>query len=123
MEDPLMGPSIFYEAILISNWVSEKDRGHYDAMNKGIERASGEIIGILNSDDCYQPESLGRVARALQQHAEWNGLFGDVVYVDGQGKEIFPRKEACYDYDVLRFGNVCYVIHPTLFLRRAPTKP
>lgn len=100
-------------------WSSEKDRGHYHAMNKGLERASGDVIAILNSDDCYFPETLSEVVAALQEHSEWDGLFGDIVYVDGDGREIFRRKEARYDYDVLRFGNICYVIHPTLFLRKS----
>ena len=93
-------------------------------MNKGIERASGEIIAILNGDDCYREGALSKVATAFERNPEWDGLFGDIVYVDGQGGEIFRRYEAAYDYDVLRFGSVCYVIHPTLFVKeeclRAP---
>jgi glycosyltransferase involved in cell wall biosynthesis len=100
-------------------WTSEKDQGHYDAMNKGIGRSTGDVIAILNSDDCYRDGALQKVAEALQKHPDWEGLFCDVVYVDHYGKEIFRRKEACYDYDVLRFGDVCYIVHPTLFLRRA----
>jgi glycosyltransferase involved in cell wall biosynthesis len=99
-------------------WVSEKDQGHYHAMNKGIERASGEIVAILNSDDCYRAGALTNVAAAFKKNPNWDALFGDVVYVDGQSKEIFRREEAIYDYDVLRFGNVCYVIHPTLFVKK-----
>lgn len=100
-------------------WTSEKDEGHYDAMNKGIQRSTGEIIAILNSDDCYRDGALLRIAEGFQKHPDWDGLFGDVVYVDGNGKTIFRRKEACYDYNVLRFGAVCYILHPTLFLKRA----
>ena len=99
-------------------WVSEKDRGHYHAMNKGIERASGDVVAILNSDDCYRPNALRKVASAFGKHPDWDALFGDVVYVDGESREIFRREEACYDYDILRFGNVFYVIHPALFLKK-----
>lgn len=98
-------------------WISEKDRGHWHAMNKGIERASGEVVAILNADDCYREGALQKVADAFVDHSEWDGLFGDVVYVDAQSREIFRRAEACFDYDVLRFG-ICYVIHPTLFVKR-----
>jgi glycosyltransferase involved in cell wall biosynthesis len=100
-------------------WISENDQGHYHAMNKGIERASGDIVAILNADDCYREGALRRVAEAFAQNPEWDALFGDVVYVDGKSREIFRREEARYDYDVLRFGNVCYVIHPTLFAKKS----
>jgi glycosyltransferase involved in cell wall biosynthesis len=100
-------------------WISEKDQGHYHAMNKGIERASGDVIAILNADDCYRDGTLFKVATAFVENPEWDALFGDIVYVDGQSREIFRREEAGYDYDVLRFGNVCYVIHPTLFVKKA----
>lgn len=100
-------------------WISEKDEGHYHAMNKGIERSTGEIVTILNSDDCHRPGALRAVAKAFQKHPEWEGLFGDIVYVDSRRKEIYRREEALYDYDVLRFSGVCYVIHQALFVRRA----
>lgn len=99
-------------------WVSEKDEGHYHAMNKGIERASGDIVAILNADDCYREGALSKVAAAFDKNPEWDALFGDVVYVDEKSVEIFRREEAGYDYDVLRFGNICYVIHPTLFVKK-----
>lgn len=100
-------------------WVSEKDEGHYHAMNKGIERSTGEIINILNADDCLTPGALRKVGEAFETHPDWDALFGDIIYVDGENQEIYRRREAKYDYDVLRFSGVCYVIHPTLFVRKA----
>ena len=100
-------------------WISEKDRGHYHAMNKGVERATGEVVNILNADDCFRPGALRAVGEAFHAHADWDGLFGDIVYVDGQRREIYRRREAGFDYDVLRFGRVCYVIHQTLFVKKA----
>jgi glycosyltransferase involved in cell wall biosynthesis len=99
-------------------WVSEKDEGHYHAMNKGIERATGEVVTILNADDCHRPGALRHVAKGFQAHPEWDGLFGDIVYVDAEGREIYRREEAFYDYDVLRFA-VGYIIHQTLFVRKS----
>jgi len=100
-------------------WLSEKDEGHYHAMNKGIQRATGEVVNILNSDDCFHPGVLTKVGEAFAAHPDWDGLFGDIVYVDGQGREIFRRAEAKFDYNVLRFGGVCYVMHPTLFVKKS----
>ena len=100
-------------------WTSEKDEGHYHAMNKGIERATGEVVAVLNADDCYRPGALRAVGEAFAAHPDWDGLFGDVVFVDGNGREIYRREEAVFDYDVLRYGGVCYVVHPTLFVKKA----
>jgi glycosyltransferase involved in cell wall biosynthesis len=100
-------------------WRSEKDDGHYHAMNKGIEAATGDIVAILNSDDCYRPGALKVVGEAFAEHPGWDALFGDVVFVDSNGNEIYRREEAKYDYDVLRWAGPCYVIHPALFVRKA----
>lgn len=99
-------------------WISEKDAGIYDAMNKGIRRATGEIIGTLNADDCYRPGALQKVGEAFAAHPEWDALFGDVVFVDANNEEIYRRREVKYDYDVLRYSGVCYISHPTLFVRK-----
>ena len=100
-------------------WLSEKDEGHYHAMNKGIGLATGELVNILNADDCFRAGALQAVGEAFVAHPEWDGCFGDIVYVDGAGQEIYRREEAKFDYDVLRFSGVCNVIHQTLFVRRA----
>ena len=99
-------------------WTSEKDEGHYHAMNKGIARARGEFIVILNADDCLRPGALRHVANAVKKHPDWDGLFGDVIFVDEQGREIYRRAEAVYDYRVLLYG-VDYICHQTLFVKRS----
>lgn len=100
-------------------WKSERDEGHYHAMNKGIEQATGEVVAVLNADDCYRAGALQAVGAAFAAHPEWDGLFGDIVFVDGDGREIYRREEAVFDYDVLRLSGVCYIVHPTLFVRRS----
>src|ERR1043165_1996413 len=100
-------------------WISERDGGLYEAMNKGIERARGEIVLMLNSDDCLTPGALRRVAEAFDAHPDWDAAFGDIIYVDSKGNEVYRREEALYDYDVLRLSGVCYVIHQTLYVKKA----
>ena len=97
---------------------SGPDEGHYDAMNKGTRLSTGEIVAVLNADDCYLPGTLQAVGAAFASHSDWDALFGDIRYIDSSGLEIYRREEACFDYNVLRFG-LDYVIHPTLFLRKA----
>lgn len=100
-------------------WISERDGGLYEAMNKGIARASGEILLMLNSDDCLTPGTLRTVAEGFEKNPDWDAAFGDIIYVNGQGEEIYRREEARYDYDVLRLSGVCYVIHQTLYVKKA----
>lgn len=63
-------------------WISEKDRGIYDAMNKGIAMASGDVIGILNSDDFYTfPDVLKTIASTLESTGA-DAVYGDIHFVD-----------------------------------------
>ena len=62
----------------IAYWVSEKDEGLYDAMNKGIKKCSGDIIGILNSDDIYYPQALSIVSEYFNLNKKLDFLFGSV---------------------------------------------
>lgn len=98
-------------------WFSEKDEGHYHAMNKGIALATGEAVAILNADDCYCPGILAKVAAAFTAHPEWDALFGDIIFVDGDGREIFRREEACWDPQIVRFG-FGLANHQALFVRK-----
>ena len=99
-------------------WVSEKDDGHYHAMDKGTRMAKGQAVAILNADDCYRPGVLGEVAAAFHQHPQWDGLFGDIVFVDGSGQEIFRREEVSFDRQIIRYG-FNMVNHQALFIKKA----
>lgn len=98
-------------------WTSEADKGHFHAMNKGVARATGDVVVILNADDCFRSGALAAVAHAVAAHPEWDALFGDVVYVDQNGRKIYHRQEALYDYRVLLYGPD-YICHQALFVRR-----
>lgn len=65
----------------IDYWVSEPDQGIYDAMNKGIEQASGEWVGILNSDDWYADSALSCVAAAVRTMRDPDAIVGQLVRV------------------------------------------
>lgn len=62
-------------------WISEKDNGLYDAMNKGIRMATGDIVGIINSDDFYhRRDTISKVAEAFQ-NKEIQAVYGDVRFL------------------------------------------
>ena len=62
-------------------YVSEKDNGVYDAMNKGIEIATGDVIGILNADDVYENEGILKLVISTFQESKAEAVYGDLVYV------------------------------------------
>jgi glycosyltransferase involved in cell wall biosynthesis len=70
------------------SWVSEKDRGQADAINKGIRKATGNIIAYLNSDDVYEPGSLMRVGEFFRDHPEAMWVTGRCRIIDEQGREM-----------------------------------
>lgn len=100
-------------------WIqSEPDRGLYDAMNKGIARASGDIIGILNSDDFYVHGAvLSRVA-ALMDATGAPLLYADLEYVHQADPSRVLRRWKAGPYAHGRFLNGWMPPHPTLFVRR-----
>ncbi len=69
-------------------WVSEKDNGQTDAINKGLSRVTGDIVAYINSDDFYIPGAFKRVREVFSEHTEVMWLTGDALIVDEQGKEI-----------------------------------
>lgn len=70
----------------------EKDQGMYDAINRGLRRASGEILAYLNCDEQYLEGCLARVVDFFERNSEIQVLFGDVVMVDKQGDYLFHRR-------------------------------
>jgi glycosyltransferase involved in cell wall biosynthesis len=87
-------------------WVSEKDRGQTDAINKGFARARGQILAWLNSDDTYRPGAVAEAVAYLQTHPEAGMVYGDADLMDERGNVIgrFPARQT--DYRRLRNGYV-----------------
>ncbi|WP_231427189.1 glycosyltransferase family 2 protein [Pedobacter sp. Leaf250] len=98
--------------------LSEKDKGIYDAMNKGISHCTGEVIGILNSDDVYENSAvIQTVMDAFLDDQELGMVYGDLVYVKNDDLSQVVRKwssENYYDH-FFEDGNV--PPHPSLFIK------
>lgn len=102
----------------IAHLVSEPDGGIYEAMNKGLALATGDIVGLLNADDLYQDDHvLARVARAFEDPAV-DACYGDLVYVRASDPTRVVRywRSGPPKPDSFRWGWM--PPHPTLFLRR-----
>jgi glycosyltransferase involved in cell wall biosynthesis len=102
----------------ISRIVSEKDNGLYDALNKGITLATGDVIGILHSDDFYTSDQVIEKMAALFQSTSCDGAYANLYYVnkDDTGKII--RKWNSGEYKEGMFLNGWMPPHPTFFVKR-----
>lgn len=98
--------------------VSEKDDGIYDAINKGIKLASGDIIGILNSDDLFaENDVVSAVAKAMHNEA-LDVLYGDVAFVRGHNLDQPVRRFSSRRFSPERIEWGWMPAHPALFVRR-----
>ncbi|GHT53471.1 glycosyl transferase [Bacteroidia bacterium] len=99
--------------------ISEKDAGMYDALNKGIRMASGEIIGILHSDDFYNhPDCLERVAETFQNPAV-DSCFADIRFVNPENIEKTVRYYSSANFNPGKFRFGFMPAHPTFFVRKS----
>jgi glycosyltransferase involved in cell wall biosynthesis len=97
-------------------WVSEKDKGQTDAINKGFARAKGEILAWINSDDTYNPGAVGAAVKYLMEHPEIGLVYSDCNYIDEEGRVIGTFPAAQTDYRRLRKGYV-HIPQQTMFFR------
>jgi glycosyltransferase involved in cell wall biosynthesis len=87
-------------------WVSEKDRGQTDAINKGFAHAGGSILAWLNSDDTYEPGALSAAVQYRRDHAQVGLVYGDANFIDRDGRVIGRFGAAQTDLRRLRQGYV-----------------
>ena len=101
----------------IAYWVSERDSGQSDALNKGFRRASGEIVGWLNADDVYLPDCVTLASRALSADPSLGAVYGDVAVIDWEGRVIGRPKWDDYDFEAL-LTHRAMLPQPGSFFRR-----
>ena len=102
----------------ISKFICEPDKGIYDAINKGILLATGDVVGILHSDDLFENENLFQLIANTFNKTSADGTYGDLVYVkkDKPEKIIRSWKSCPFEISLLKKGWM--PPHPTLFLKR-----
>jgi len=102
----------------IDYFVSEDDNGIYDAMNKGIKAATGDIIGILNSDDFYPKNSvLSKVAEVFVR-TNCDCLYGDLVYVKTADARQIVRYWKSGEFNRKKLNKGWMLPHPTFFVKK-----
>ena len=102
----------------ISYWVSETDRGMYDAINKGMQMATGDIVGILNSDDMFASADSVKSIVDCFETTNTDSVYGDLVYVDAGNTQKIIRYWKGVSYKRSRFRYGWMPAHPTFYIRR-----
>ena len=101
----------------LAGWVSKKDRGQADAINKGFSKATGQIVGWLNSDDLYYPGAIAGAVEAFRQHPEASFVFSDVESIDEHGKAFNLMRYG--DWTLSDLMTFRIIGQPGVFMRRA----
>lgn len=97
-------------------WISEKDDGQADAVNKGIRRAKGEIIGWLNSDDTYLEGAVTKIVAYMQSHPDADMVYAEGYYIDKDGQ--ITGRYLTEKFDRRRLAETCFICQPTVFFTK-----
>ncbi|HSF82394.1 MAG TPA: glycosyltransferase family 2 protein [Anaerolineales bacterium] len=98
-------------------WVSERDAGQAEAINKGLARATGEIVAWLNSDDLLLPGAVARAVSALEANPELGMVFGDAITIAAEGQPL--KRLAFNDWGLPEFMRFRIICQPAVFMRKA----
>lgn len=101
----------------LAHWVSEPDEGQTHALIKGFQRATGDIMGWLCSDDLYEPHTLHEVADIFMRNPGWQVVYGDGMWMDGDGNPTKAKKEIDFNRFIF-MHDFNYVPQPSTFWRR-----
>jgi len=98
-------------------WVSEKDQGMSDGINRGFRKATGDWVMWLNTDDYLLPGALTRMQAFAARHPEVDLIYGDTDFVDATGKLLRHKREHAFYFNMLLYYG-CYIQSTSTFLRR-----
>ena len=102
----------------VTKFISEPDNGIYDAMNKGLDLASGHIIGFLNADDVYADNEVIAKVADIMSNGGLDALYGDAEFFHSDNPEYTVRRYSSQYFSHKRIAMGWMPAHPTLFLQR-----
>jgi len=104
----------------ISQYISEPDQGMYDAINKGLKLATGDVIGLMHSDDAfYDDYAIGRIVASFEQDHKAEGVYGDGVYVSNDSEERLIRNRIGGAFSLQKIKSGWLPLHPTVYIRKS----
>jgi glycosyltransferase involved in cell wall biosynthesis len=102
----------------ITNWKSEKDTGLYDAINKGILMSSGDVIGILNSDDYFPSDSILTTIAEAFEDKDVDAVIADIAFVNPDNLNKVVRHYSAKNFHINKFAAGYMPPHPSFYVRR-----
>lgn len=98
------------------HWISEPDGGQADAVNKGIQRAKGSIIGWLNSDDTYLEDAITHIVQFMNEHPEADMVYGEGYFIDTESRIVDRYNTEAFSRS--RLAEKCMICQPTAFFTK-----
>jgi glycosyltransferase involved in cell wall biosynthesis len=104
----------------ISTFICEPDKGMYDALNKGLRLATGDIVGLMHSDDeFYDATVVSQIVAAFKNNPETDGLYGDGIYVSNDAEERLIRNRIGGAYTIEKVKSGWLPLHPTVYFKKS----
>lgn len=104
----------------ITRYISEPDKGMYDAINKGLSMATGDVIGLMHSDDeFYDKTVVSQIVAAFKSAPDTDGLYGNGIYISNDAEERIIRNRIGGPYDFNNIASGWLPLHPTVYLKKS----
>jgi glycosyltransferase involved in cell wall biosynthesis len=104
----------------LSHYISEPDKGMYDAINKGFRLATGDVIGLMHSDDeFYDEDAVTKIVAYFKKDTQTEGVYGDGIYVSNDGEERLIRNRIGGAFSLDKIKSGWLPLHPTVYLKKS----
>lgn len=104
----------------ITKFISEPDKGMYDAINKGLRMATGDVIGLMHSDDeFYDDLVINRIVDRFDKESNIDGIYGDGIYISNDIQERLIRNRIGGRFSIKKIKNGWLPLHPTVYLKKS----
>jgi glycosyltransferase involved in cell wall biosynthesis len=104
----------------ITKYISEPDQGMYDAINKGLHLATGDILGLMHSDDVfYDTTVVSKIVTAFEKSPDTDGIYGNGIYISNDAEERIVRNRIGEEYNFEKLKSGWLPLHPTVYLKKS----